>query len=84
MWNFLFLTMNISLAFDFGAGLDDFSIKTFDDFGADFEQALDFDFGTGFEVGFSDFEGLVTVGFDDVSVSDLTGDGGCPHQRRRV
>ncbi len=42
-------------------------------------------FGAGFEAGFSDFEGSVTVLFDDVlSINDLTGDGGHPHRRRRV
>jgi hypothetical protein len=73
------------LSFDFGVGFNDFSIKSFDNFGADFEQALEFDFGAGFEAGFSDFKGFVTVLFDDVlSIDDLTGDGSRPCRRRHV
>ncbi len=70
--------------FDFGAGFDDFDVKAFDDFGADFQQAFDFDFGTAFDAGFSNFEGSVTAEFDDESVGDWSGGIGRPRQRRRV
>ena len=57
-----------------------------DDFGAgaDFQRAFDFDFGTAFDAGFSNFEGSVTAEFDDESVGDWSGGSGRPCQRRRV
>jgi hypothetical protein len=70
--------------FDFGAGFDDFGIEAFDDFGAEFQQAFDFDSGTAFDAGFSNFEGSVTAKFDDESVGDWSGGSGRPRQRRRV
>ncbi len=32
--------------YDFGTGFDDFGVGALDDFGADFQRAFDFDFGT--------------------------------------
>jgi hypothetical protein len=74
------------LNFDFGAGFDDFGVEVFDYFGADFEQAFDFDFlGTAFNAGFdSTVEDSVTAEFDDVSVGDWSGGSGRPRQRRCV
>ena len=62
--------------FNFGA--------SFSDFGADFGQA--FEFGPAFDAGFSNFDGSVSVQFDDASVP-LGGwfDGGiCPRCDRSV
>ena len=52
--------------FNFEAGFDDFGVKAFDNFGADFERVFDFDFGTAFDAGdFSNFEALVTIEFNN-------------------
>ena len=52
--------------FDFGAGFDDFGVKAFDNFGADFERAFAFDFlGTTLDTGSdNNVEESVDVDFD--------------------
>ncbi len=45
---------------------------------------FDFEFGTAFDTGFSNFEGLVTAKFDNESIGDWSGGSGRPHQRRCV
>jgi hypothetical protein len=66
---------SLSGDFNFGA--------SFSDFGANFGQA--FEFGPAFDAVFSNFDGSVSVQFNDASVP-LGGwfDGGvCPHHNRR-
>ena len=70
---------------NFPAGFNDFGVKAFYDFGADFERLFDFDFGSLFYC-FSNFEGSLVSSeiADDESVGAWSGGSGPPRQRRRI